>query len=152
MQLILVLLKTIYGAILLTSDVKCEKEFKPEKINDRPANHSYFSFQCELDSKIIINSRINYKPLKLHFCLNIPQYIYYPDSVNVEALLLHTPTIQNPSSVIRLLLKSPNNNTNINTTENYFNIYIQEETSIVTNKNNSTNVATTFTCTVPEMD
>ena len=58
------IIKKIYGAILLISDVKREKIIQTrKKLNDRPSNVSYFSFQCELDSKIIINSRINYKPL-----------------------------------------------------------------------------------------
>ena len=62
--------------MFITSDVQCAKGFKPDNLNDTPSDLSYFSFQCEVDAKITIDYRINYKSLSLHFCLKTFPNIY----------------------------------------------------------------------------
>ena len=66
----------LYGTMFLTSNGKHSKLFKPYNLKDRPSDLSYFSFQCEVDAKITIDYRINYKSLSLHFCLKTFPNIY----------------------------------------------------------------------------
>ena len=72
--------------MFLTSDEKRANGFKPDNLKYIHSNFSYFSFKCELDPKIIIDDRINYKSLSLHLPLKPTQYIYYPYSGSAESL------------------------------------------------------------------
>ena len=85
----------IYRTMFLTINSTHAKGSTPSNLNNRPSKLSYFSFKYELDAKITIDERINYKPWSLNFCLKLPQYIYYPESGNVESLFSPPPIIQN---------------------------------------------------------
>ena len=78
------------------------------------------------------------------FSENPPQYIYYPDSGNTEALFPPTTMTKNPQSVIIRLFKTPSKHIKINASEDYFNTSVQEETTIETKNNNTNNVSTIY--------